>query len=148
VLVVLLALTILISVLPTTEGLASGLLQFLLFVISTAISIGVGFFSASTQGKEIVKPHGRKAVRRIVTLGNGIRSFAEVLQTERIRMGRQAGDSGTVDLREVETTFVVLESQIQGQLRTVVDAIEDWRDVVPEDVKAIEDQAEKNEDNE
>jgi hypothetical protein len=147
-LVVLLILTIVVTGNPKSTSLENGLLQFISFVFSTAIALAIGYFSAREQGRELVQPHGRKAVRRIVTLGSGIQSFGEILAAERTRMERQAEQSGSVTLSEVETTFTVLASQIDGQLRTVGDAIEDWRDVVPDEVRAIEEQAQRNDSDE
>ena len=40
----------------------------------------------------------------------------------------------------------MLEDHVAAQLGIVEDAIEDWRDVVPTDVEAIESQARKTED--
>lgn len=144
--VVLLALTILVTGNRHSTKLENGLLQFVAFAISTAIAIAIGYISAREQAKEIVRPHGRKAVRRIVTLGSGIQSFRSILESERERMEHQASQSGQIQAFEVQKTFEVLSSQVGGQLRVVEDAIEDWRDVVPEEVAAIETQGEGSQD--
>lgn len=140
-LVGLLVLTIIVTGNQSSTKLENGLLQFISFMFSVAIAGGIGYFSAKEQGKAIVRPHGRKAVRRIVTLGDGVRSFGTVIEAERERFSHRGATNGQIELFEVERTFDVLYSQLEGQLRTINDAIEDWRDVVPEDVAAIEQRA-------
>ncbi len=44
----------------------------------------------------------------------------------------------TLPLYYLDHAFDLLESQIAGELRTVSDALEDWRDIVPEEVEAME----------
>lgn len=140
-LVALLALTILITGDEESTKLENGLLQFISFVITVAISVGIGYFSAKEQGRGILKPHGRKSVRRIVNLGDGVRAFGTTIETERARFKHRSDQDGHIDVFEVERTLDVLYGQLEGQIRTVNDAIEDWRDVVPEDVAAIEERA-------
>lgn len=145
--VILLALTIIVTGNRDSTNLENGLVQFIAFGFGTAIAIGIGYVSAKEQAREIVRPHGRKAVRRIVTLGSGIQAFRALIETEWQRMEHQAAESGQVEAFEVQKTFEVLSSQVAGQLRVVEDAIEDWRDVVPEEVAAIEGQGERSQQN-
>lgn len=143
VLVVLLVLTIIITDKAEPSGLENGLLQFIFFAVGTCIAIFLGYISAKEQAKEIVRPHGRKAVRRIVTLGTQVRSLGSVLQVERERFSHQAEAGGKLEAYEVEKTLEILASQLEGQLRTIEDSIEDWRDVVPEEVSALEERPNK-----
>jgi hypothetical protein len=140
-LVVLLTLTIIVTGDEDSTGLENGLLQFIFFAVSTAVAVFLGYISAKEQAKEIVRPHGRKAVRRIVTLGTQIRSFGSVIEVERERLAHRAKADGELDQFEVEKTLEVLASQLDGQLQTIEDSIEDWRDVVPEEVAALEQRA-------
>lgn len=144
-LLVLLVLTIVIAGNKDSTALENGLLQFIFFAAGTAIAIFLGYISAKEQAKEIVRPHGRKAVRRIVTLGTQIRSFGSLIEVERERLSHQASTGGELDPFEVEKTLEVLASQLDGQLQTIGDSIEDWRDVVPEEVAALERRAKEAE---
>jgi hypothetical protein len=54
-------------------------------------------------------------------------------------------DAGTLDYENVQLTMLMLERIVIEQLNTVDDALEDWRDLVPDEVKAIEEQVQKKE---
>jgi hypothetical protein len=144
-LLVLLGLTIAVTGKAKPTGLENGLLQFIFFASSVAVALLLGYLSAKEQAKEIVRPHGRKAVRRIVTLGTQIRSLGSVIQVERERLAHQAQAGKGLEAYEVEKTLEVLSTQLEGQLRTIDDSIEDWRDVVPEEVSALEERAKEAE---
>jgi hypothetical protein len=82
-------------------------------------------------------------------LGQGIGSFSGAIATQQALMQeRGAPNDGKVDVFEVEGAFATLEAHVNAQLGIVQDAIEDWRDVVPAEVEAIEDRARKPEEDE
>ncbi len=51
---------------------------------------------------------------------------------------RAEENAGSVSLAEVAQAQDMLEIQIKAQINTVVDAIEDWREFVPDEVAAVE----------
>jgi hypothetical protein len=142
---VLLIVTILVTGRKDATNLENGLVQVFAFALSLAIAIPIGIATARGQAKDIVSPHSIKAVRRIVTLGASIQAFRTILEVERERMAQQSSGDGRLDAIEVDATFMVLTSQVDGQLRVVGDAIADWRDVVPDDVDAVIRQGERSE---
>ena len=140
----LLLLTIWITGQEDMTNLESGLLQFILFAAGIAVSFYLGRRSVSEAAQEVLRPHGRKSVRRIVNLAQGITSFRHVIHEQRQLLSEQAAaNAGQVPLGQVEHTFATLEVVIAGQLRTAADAVEDWRDVVPAEVTALEENPEE-----
>lgn len=147
--VILFALTVVVTANEGASELSKGLLQFIFFVAAAVLAVDLGRQSLRRATADILKPHGRKAVRRIVRLGQGIGSFSGVIATQQDLMKeRGASNNGKVDVFEVEGAFATLEAHVNAQLGIVQDAIEDWRDVVPAEVEAIEDQARKPEEDE
>jgi hypothetical protein len=120
----------------------NGLLQFIFFAAGVALSFYFGRQSVVEAAQDVLRPHGRKAVRRIVNLAQGITSFATVIREQRSLLADQArASSGQVPFEQVEFTFNTLDIVVAGQLRTAADAIEDWRDIVPDEVRALEEGA-------
>ncbi len=100
-------------------------------IISLAIGIGVSFFvgrqSAQKAANEIIKPHARSAFRRLVSL---YRSLQRAATTIEAAQGLEADEDHEVALAKLEVI-------VSAQLMTADDALEDWRDIVPEDVNEI-----------
>jgi hypothetical protein len=141
-LLILFALTVAVTANEHASELSKGLLQFIFFVAAAGLAVDLGRQSLKRGTTDVLKPHGRKAVRRIVRLGQGIGSFSTTIATQRDLMRqRGAEQGGAVEVFEVEGAFEMLEAHVAAQLGIVEDAIEDWRDVVPAEVEAIESRA-------
>jgi len=146
-LIILFALTVVVTANKDASELSKGLLQFIFFLAASILAIDLGRQSLKRAASDVLKPHGRKAVRRILRLGQSIGSFSETIETQRALMQHRGSQrDGTVEVFEIEGAFAMLEDHVAAQLGIVEDAIEDWRDVVPTDVEAIESQARKTED--
>ena len=109
----------------------SGLESVLMQIISLAIGIGVSFFvgrqSAQKAANEIIKPHARSAFRRLVSLYRRLQRAATTIEAAQ---GLEADEDHEVALAKLEVI-------VSAQLMTADDALEDWRDIVPEDVNEI-----------
>ena len=103
----------------------------LLQIISLAIGCGVSFFvgrrSVSDAAKEVIKPHARKAFRRLVSLYRSLSRAAEAIKS--------AQDDESPENQRV--TLAKLDAIVTEQLATADDALEDWNDIVPEDVEEL-----------
>jgi hypothetical protein len=105
-------------------------------VLLQVISLGLGLIgsyvlgreSARDAAKEMVKPHARSAFRRLLSLYRSLSRLAYAIETMR--------EDGKV---HAETTQVLdkLEGIVIEQIATADDALEDWRDIVPEDVEEL-----------
>lgn len=105
-------------------------------VLLQVFSLGLGLIgsyvlgreSARDAAREMVKPHARSAFRRLLSLYSSLSRLAYAIQTIR--------SDGNV---HPETNHVLdkLEGIVVEQIATADDALEDWRDIVPEDVAEL-----------
>ena len=98
------------------------------------IAIGaVGTFysgrqSAAKAAREIVKPSARSAFRRLRSLYESISRVAYTIESSR-------NTESPADYRAI---LAELEGIVFVQLLTASDALQDWNDIIPEDVKALQ----------
>jgi hypothetical protein len=144
-LIILFVLTVVVTGNEKASEFSKGLLQFIFFVAAALLAVDLGRQSLKEGASEVLDAHGRKAVRRIVRLGVAIGGITSAIDTQRQLMRGRSGETGEVAVFEVEGTLDVLEHEVLAQLGIVEDAIEDWRDVVPSEVEAIEQHVERQE---
>jgi len=115
----------------TLTNLESILFQVFVLIASLVGSFLLGRQSAEDAAREIIKPHARSAFRRLSSL-------YESLSRVGIEIGKSR-DSGGSNSGEIacKITLARLEAIIVEQLATADDALEDWRDIVPEDVAEL-----------
>ena len=125
-----LALIILVAIAATRDlsGLESVLLQIILLAIGSSISFFAGHRSAREAAEAIIKPHARSAFRRLLSLYRSLSRAANAIESS--QSSESDGDYQVVLAR--------LEEIVAYQLMTADDALEDWNDIVPEDVKELE----------
>lgn len=110
-------------------------------VLLQAFALGAGLLgsfifgrqSARTAAREMVKPHARSAFRRLWSLYESLSRLAQAIE-EAKNVNSPSGDS-------IKTNYEylpVLEAIVTEQISTADDALEDWRDLVPKDVKELE----------
>ena len=80
--------------------------------------------SATKAGREVIKPHARSAFRRLLSLYMSISRVANI-----IAMSKNSEDP--------HVTLAKVEAIVTEQLATADDALEDWRDIVPEEVDEL-----------
>ena len=135
---VLLALTIIVTGREKATDIENALWTFILFAIGLVVSLYFGQKSVKDAAADVVRPQARGAARRLGTLGRGIRSFLDVIE-----LNRQAGEEiaqqsdGRVPMDHLDLAYATLFVQIEAQMRTVVDALEDWREFEPEIVNEL-----------
>jgi hypothetical protein len=111
-------------------------------VLFQIFSLGIGLIGAYVLGEasskekamEIVRPHARSAFRRVLSL---YESLSRLLQT----MGRskQLLDGNPSAIAAIE----MFESLVLEQLCTSGHSIEDWEDLVPEEIAELKARASK-----
>lgn len=111
----------------TLRGLESALWQIFAFAGGLAGSFIFGRQSAREAAKEIIKPHARKAFRRLVSLYRSLSRAADAIKF--------AQDDKS--LENQQATLAKLDAIVTEQLATADDALEDWNDIVPEDVEEL-----------
>lgn len=112
----------------TLTGLESVILQFFSLLAGLIGSFFFGRQSAREAAREIIKPHARSAFRRLLSLYQSLSRVADVIESS------QNSESP----EENQATLAKLEAIVVEQLSSADDAIEDWRDIVPEDVKELD----------
>ena len=111
----------------TLSGLESALWQIFVFAGGLAGSFIFGRQSAREAAREMIKPHARSAFRRLLSLYQSLSRAATTIESAQI------SDSHEND----QVALARLEEIISEQLSTADDALEDWNDIVPEDVKEL-----------
>ena len=104
-------------------------------VILQAFVLGAGLIgsfvfgrqSAREAAREIIKPHARSAFRRLLSLYQSLSRVGSTIEAS------QKSDSP----EDHGITLAKLEAIVIEQLATADDALEDWRDIVPEDVEEL-----------
>ena len=100
---------------------------FQVFALSAGVfgSYILGKESAKDLAKELIKPHARSAFRRLISLYRSLSRLAETIQLSKV-----SNSEHSLVLDKLE--YIVIE-----QIATADDALEDWRDIVPEDVEEL-----------
>ena len=107
--------------------LEGALLQLFILSVGLAGSFWFGRQSAMRAAQEVIRPHARAAFRRLVSLYNSLSRVAEAIKSvER---------SESVDDYRIALTRI--DATVEGQLEMADDALEDWRDIAPEDVDEL-----------
>ena len=120
-----LALIILVVIAATRD--LSGLESVLLQIILLAIGSGISFFAGQQLVEKAAKPHARSAFRRLISLYNGLSRAAKAIESSQSLKSDEDYQVLLARLREI----------VAHQLITADDALEDWRDIVSEDVKEL-----------
>ena len=88
--------------------------------------------SAAKAAREMMKPYARSAFRRATNLYFGLTFIMELI-------GQNKGESEQTSRHLVD----LIEVAVNQQLYTASDALEDWRDIVPEEVADLESRFER-----
>lgn len=111
------------------SALENTLLQVFSLGIGLVGSYILGQESARDAGREMMKPHARSAFRRLLSLTQSLSRLVHTIET--IRPAAIANPEATVVLDRLEG--IVVEQIVQA-----ADALEDWRDVLPEEFQAMQ----------
>jgi len=95
----------------------------------------LGKESTKSAAKELIKPYARSAFRRLISLYYGLSRLAQLIENTRRSESTEEMLISTLDKIEVMTV---------DQLSTADDALNDWRDIVPEDVEELYDKIKSN----
>lgn len=100
------------------------------------LSLGLGLLgsyifgreSAKDAALEIIKPHAKSAFRRLISVNQSLYRVASMIASAR---------HGNEDEMPNAAVLPVLEAVVTEQLVAVNHALEDWRDVVPEEYDEV-----------
>lgn len=100
------------------------LIQILIGATGLLGSFIFGRTSARDAATELIKPHARSAFRRVTALYNSLYRLSD-----RIEEFKAEHPDHRLDM---------IQFMVNEQIATGQDAMEDWRDIVPEEVEEIE----------
>ena len=101
--------------------------QFLSLLIGLTGSFIFGRQSAREAAREIIKPSARSAFRRLRSLYDSISRVAYTIEASQ----------NSESLDDHRMILAELKGIVFMQLTTADDALEDWRDIIPEDVEEL-----------
>lgn len=104
------------------------LLQIITLALGLVGSYVMGEASARENAQDMIKPHAKSAFRRLLSLYG---SLGRLLQA----MGREK--KKVTDNHQAVAIIQLFEDLVAEQLYTSGDALEDWSDVVPEELAAL-----------
>lgn len=110
-------------------SLENAFFQVFILILSLSGSFLLGKQSAKEAAREIIKPHARSALRRLMSLYASLSRAAQVLKEPH---------NPTIDQLPV---LIKLEIIVIELLSTADDSVEDWNDIVPEEVNKLRDKA-------
>jgi hypothetical protein len=132
-LVGLLVFTLVVTGQKDTTNTEGALWTFILFAVGVAATFYFGRQSVRDAANEVVRPQAKSAARRLITLGRGINSLREILREHQNAAHATAdGSEGKVPVESIDLACSILEVQLDQQMLSVVDALEDWRQFDPE----------------
>ena len=88
----------------------------------------LGRESATQNARELMKPHARSAFRRLVALYRGLSRIGSEIEVSRLTLSSD---------QYLNSCLGKLEGMVTEQIATAADALEDWNDIVPEEVQEL-----------
>jgi hypothetical protein len=122
------AIFVIVATFRDLSALENTLLQVFSLGIGLVGSYILGQDSAREAGREMMKPHARSAFRRLLSLTQSLSRLVQTMESVRPVVGDNAQATAIVDR---------LEGIVVEQIAQAADALEDWRDVLPEEFQAM-----------
>lgn len=147
--VILQIVTLVVSFQEPTPVLASITLQSVTFGTGLVGSYIFGKSSARDAAKEIIRPHARASFRRAVNLYKALHRQRETLTVVHGALAEEARPDANgvqvVEMSAARWAIIGVQNLVIEQIGTATDALEDWKDIVPEDVEDFARQIERAE---
>ena len=109
-------------------GLENVFFQVIILDISLTGTFIIGRESARESAKDLIKPQARSAFRRLLSQYRSLGRLVEAIQS-----AKPANNLDSVNFLILDK----LESLVIEQIATADDALEDWRDIIPEEVEEL-----------
>ena len=122
------AIFIVVATFRDLSALENTLLQVFSLGVGLIGSYILGQESAREAGREMMKPHARSAFRRLLSLTQSLSRLVQTMGSVRPEAKDNAQAAAIVDR---------LEGIVVEQIAQAADALEDWRDVLPEEFQAM-----------
>jgi hypothetical protein len=140
--VVLACLTVWVATRKHPNTFAAALIQGMTIVSGTVGSYIFAKASVRDAARELIRLHARSAFRRIRGIYSALAQLYDLIEDRLadLRLQHHALRPGTdtVDYEQVHLTLIMLQHIVAEQANTLDDALDDWRDIVPDEIKVIE----------
>ena len=130
---------------PDNE-LAGAVLQGIALVFGVYGSYVLGKASAFDARDRITEARALSALRRMLNLYRALGRQRKSLSQQMFRLdqlAQQQNPNGRVEIEHVRGSFMTLEAMVTEQINTAGDALEDWRELLPDEVARIEKQVQE-----
>jgi hypothetical protein len=119
---------IIVSTQRQLTGLENTLLQILSLCLGLIGSFIVGRDGTKKAAEDIIKPHAKSAFRRVLSLYNSLSRLAGTIEEQKVQM---PGNKAALH------SLQVLQVMVIEQLSTADDALEDWKDILPDELSKV-----------
>ncbi len=109
--------------------LEAALTQCIVLTFGLLSSFIFGQISAEKAGQDLVRSHSRSAFRRVLSLYKSLSRLAAIIENDREANNSRANLS--------RATFDKFEAIVMEQIATADDALEDWKDICPQEVEQV-----------
>lgn len=117
-----------ISAVRNLTTLENTLLQVFSLGLGLVGSFVIGREDSKVAAKDLVKPHAKSAFRRVLSLYNSLSRLANAIEYQKENLaGNEAGIHSLEKLQGI-----VIE-----QISTADDALEDWKDILPDELSRL-----------
>lgn len=136
--------TVLVGAWGEPNPLAASLLQGITVVLGVAGSVAIGRDQSLASAREEIRLPAASAFRRVRNLYKALGRQRDAIDALEIRIAEQIETATQfVHIAHVQSALAHLSDMVTEQIETSADSLEDWRDLVPGEVKRIEDEARK-----
>ncbi len=115
----------------------SVLIQIIQLIFTVSGTYFASKVAASKQMQELNQQRARLALRRVLTLVTGLNKTKEYVQRQREFLA----SNSSIDTGQADNTLESIHSFIDMSLGATDDMIMDWKEVIPDDITKLEDQA-------
>ncbi len=119
---------IVISSMRSLSTLENTLLQVLSLGLGLTGSFVVGRDDSKENAQDMIKPHAKSAFRRVLSLYNSLSRLASAIEQQ--KQSLIGNDDGIHSLEKLQG--IVIE-----QISTADDALEDWKDILPDELSKL-----------
>lgn len=121
-----------------TNPLAASLLQMMTFIFSLGASAYLGKIATEKAAERQVRRHVKPAFRRVLTLYGALGRINSQADLELKNLLVKQDADGLIDASLASAGFDKLRLMTAEQIKTGGDAMEDWRDLAPVEVAAVQ----------
>jgi hypothetical protein len=135
---------VVISAYRPLTSLEQTLFQILTLVLSLIGSADLGMRWAKAATEEQTRLQARTGLRRVLTLYASVARFGQLVEERRSLLGGIAmlSRNNTIPMTHVDQALDLLAVASTEQLGTASAALEDWRDLLPDEVEKLAQRAE------